>query len=102
MTNATEQETFVRELEKRVRRLDTEFTDLVRKGDTAEREVRARIEKIRTDFIAKRDALQRRLGEARTASESARGELVDGLEAAWNDLSDAFNSARAEFVQTTR
>lgn len=100
MSNTTEQDTFVREMEKRVRRLDTEFTDLVRKADSAERDVRARLEAMRTDFVARRDELQRRLGEARLASDAARAELADGLEAAWNDLSDAFNRARAEFVRS--
>ena len=95
----TEQDTFVRQMEKRARRLDEEFEQLVRKADSAEIAVRDKLSEIRSDFVSKRDELQRRLGEARIASESARQQLVDGVEAAWNDLSDAFNRARAEFIE---
>jgi molecular chaperone GrpE (heat shock protein) len=92
------QETFVREMEKRVRRLDQEFEQLVRRADSAERTAREKLAGMKSDFTTRKEHLYGRLDELRRAGDNARKELAAGVETAWNDLSDAFNRARSEFV----
>ena len=99
MMNMTEQDTFVRDFENRIRRLDEEFERLVRRADSAELTLRRKVAALRTEFVSKRDELQLQLKRARIASDVAREELEAGLDAAWTELSDAFNSARTEFIR---
>ena len=90
--------TIIPELEKRIERLDLEFRHLLRKAESAEVEVRERVQASRKDFEQKRAALSERIDEAREAGAAARDEVSSGLESAWNELSDALNAAHSELM----
>jgi len=64
-------------------------------------EARAKIEKARQALTEKREALYQQLQAARKASDSAFAETRDGVVAAWNEFSEAFERARAELEGVT-
>lgn len=101
MSTVSEEAVFVQEIDKRLRRLEQEFEEVVRKAETAEVSVRSRVQEKRDDFRRRREKLVERMNEFRNAGGAAIAEMRSGVEAAWNDLSDSFNDARAELMKVT-
>lgn len=99
MSTVSDEAVFVQELDKRLRRLEQEFEEVVRKAETAEVSVRSRVQEKREDFQRRREELINRMNSLRSATGAAIGEMRSGVEAAWNDLSDSFNDARAELMR---
>ena len=98
MTTDTEP-MLVPEMEKRIRRLENEFDQMIRKAESTEVRIRKRLAAFKSDFDTKRGALHARMDEAREVNAAASEEMSSGLETAWNELSDAFNAARSEYLK---
>lgn len=98
---AEQREQFITDMKKRMERLEQEFEQLNRSVTSAEVRARTKFESMRSDFQEKRDHLQTRIQSGREAGAAAWSELRTGIEAAWNDMSDAFNRARAELVDAS-
>jgi hypothetical protein len=90
---------FTEQIENRFNVAIREFQDLeleqMRKGEI---KVRAQLASVKKSFDIRRTAMQDQLADATKASSAAWSDAKQGLESAWEELSNALGEARAEFV----
>jgi len=84
-------------MEKKLQDWGAKLDEMKAKVDQSGADTKAQLEgKIET-LTVRRDAMQQRLADLKGSSDEAWHSVKTGLQAAWNDVSEAFEEAAAKF-----
>jgi DNA-binding transcriptional MerR regulator len=93
----TERDVAQGEMEKKLQDWGAKLDEMKAKVDQSGADTKAQLEgKIET-LTVRRDAMQQRLADLKGSSDEAWHSVKTGLQAAWNDVSEAFEEAAAKF-----
>jgi len=85
------------EMEKKLQNWGAKLDEMKAKADQSGADTKAQLEGKIEALTVKRDAMQQRLADLKGSSDEAWHSVKTGLQAAWNDLSDAFEEAATKF-----
>lgn len=85
------------EMEKKLQDWGAKLDEMKAKADQSGADTKAQLDGKIEALTVKRDAMQQRLADLKGSSDEAWDSMKTGLQAAWNDLSDAFEEAAAKF-----
>lgn len=90
-------EEFQRNLDARLKKLDTEIADLREKGRDLKDEAKVNWDQKMAELETKRDAARVKLDEVAHSSVEAWKDVQKGAQSAWDELDKAFHDASREF-----
>ncbi len=85
------------EMEKKLQDWGAKLDEMKAKADQSGADTKAQLEGKIEALTVKRDAMQQQLADLKGSSDEAWQIMKTGLQAAWNDLSDAFEEASTKF-----
>ena len=88
---------YTRKMHSRLDQWSAEIDELSAKADQAEAHVRAEYHKQVEALRSKKDEARQHLIDLEHAGDSAWEDLKSGIEAAWDSLGEAVNSAKSRF-----
>ncbi len=93
----TERDVAQGEMEKKLQDWGAKLDEMKAKADQSGADTKAQLEGKIEALTVKRDAMQQQLADLKGSSDEAWHIMKTGLQAAWIDLSDAFEEASAKF-----
>lgn len=97
MKTSTERETYLKEMEHRLERVQTDIKGLGQQLGQSPEVVRAEFEKTKRSLSEKREQVQEDIQRAKEKGAGAWAEMKVGLEEAWGELNQAAERARKKF-----
>jgi uncharacterized coiled-coil DUF342 family protein len=88
---------YTRKMHSKLDQWGAEIDALSAKADQAEAQARVEYHKQIAALHSKKDEARNRLTELENASESAWGDMKSGVEAVWDSVGEAVNSAKSRF-----
>lgn len=92
-----ERRNYIDKFNQQLKMWDAEINKLELKADQAEADAKKKYKETIAKLVEKRESLQNKLKDLDKATEDAWGELKQGFEKSWQDMSKAIRNAILEF-----